>query len=487
MKSNNPISKLILLICLMCMVIFSITSVYAEDLTIILNDGNSFTDTLDDGSSIFKKTANDPIEGNNIEFSCGECGVADFNDAVSQIGGKSNICGYTSQVPQKLISNDDKICARSLISGRMYDIDLLTWSAQGKCFDNDNGASCSEFSNQFAYARSEKFIPLEFEIKVGSKTERDIQNKAYNYEISNKAKSNDIVKVSIRIENGFTDDTKIESSVEIIIKNIDDGDDLEDSDKINIKSGDKEDFEFEFEIPDKIDDDTYHTYITLVGETNDGKIFTIVKDLTLEIEKETHDLRITRDVLYPSSIKCDKFSNLDLEITNYGKSKEDKVKIIAYSNLLGFYYEFFKNGEIELDTGTDNDAVYPLDIPVIINTTKTGIFPITIEVYRDEDKLADTQDVNLLIEKCTETIVQSKDFTTNVEIKNNIISNTNLSQLNNNSKNNLNNNLSNYNNSSKNKKENSFTQILEDNILVISSICILIWIILILLILIKRK
>ncbi len=389
--SLNKLIKISLIILVMC---YAFLTVSAQN--IILESSNNFVDTIEPDVTIYKTGENSPIFGGNLEFSCGECGFADFDDAISKIGGGGNsICSYSGGVPIKIVNNDDQLCARSTISDRKYDLDFLTWVAHGKCTDIDNGSSCSTAENQFSYVRSEKFILNQLDIEVGSKTDKNLQDEPHNYKISKDAKPGDKIEIIVEIENGFSDDIEIETYMEVIIKDIDGGDDLEeDTSKEYIKSGKDERFKVELTIPDRVDDDLYDVIILIEGEDENNGEYKIEKTFRLEIDKDKHDIQITKADL--KSNNCQKDTNLEIEIINYGWEDEE-VMIVVANTQIGLELE---ETDIELETGTDDDAEYTLNLPLILENLDEGTYPITIDVYRDEDKLEDTKTVNLMIEDC---------------------------------------------------------------------------------------
>ncbi len=163
--------KIILIIIIMC---FTFLNVSANQQNIILESSNDFIDVIEPDVTIYKDGIDSPIFGKNLEFSWGECGFADFEDAVSKIGGKSKLCGYKGGVPISIVQNDDQLCARSTISNHKFDLDLLTWVAHGKCADNNNGSSCYTAKNQFSYTRSGEVILKQLDSGIDSKTNLSI-------------------------------------------------------------------------------------------------------------------------------------------------------------------------------------------------------------------------------------------------------------------------------------------------------------------------
>ena len=94
--------------------------------------------------------------GNNVEFACGTCATADFSNSFPSIGGLGgpSLCGYPAGIPKRIIENDDQLCAKSVLSGAKFDIDLLSFLAtSGECVDADFGASCAAAGGHTSYNR----------------------------------------------------------------------------------------------------------------------------------------------------------------------------------------------------------------------------------------------------------------------------------------------------------------------------------------------
>jgi cysteine-rich repeat protein len=90
-----------------------------------------------------------------LQFSCGICAEATFADAVSVIGQGHEFCGYHSGIPRQIVENDDPLCARVLLTGRTFEIDLRSFRGSDweECVDADGGASCAVAGGITSYRR----------------------------------------------------------------------------------------------------------------------------------------------------------------------------------------------------------------------------------------------------------------------------------------------------------------------------------------------
>jgi len=120
-----------------------------KDEVVVLNDDDLYTDKLLSNANISiyhdpdTGTESGPILGSNIEFACGKCSDANFDNYVSYIGQYMPLCGYYKGVIAGILSNKDTICAKIYEPELMYEIDLKSY-ATDTCIDRGDG-SCDQF------------------------------------------------------------------------------------------------------------------------------------------------------------------------------------------------------------------------------------------------------------------------------------------------------------------------------------------------------
>lgn len=438
--------------------------IYEEDSDMIIISGSDDVDDVEPSASISKPSDSLPITGDNIEFSCGECDSADFQDAVVTIGGGGSFCGYSSQIPLLIVQNDDQLCARSTVTGIKYEFDLLSWAAHGNCWDDNGGDSCGDADNKVSYERTiaEQFLneqlsgddefdindigfssgdsyklyiydsnnndveefdysgedllvvqypdqgtKLRFnniEVKVNSKNDGGLQHKSDGYKISKKAELGDNVRVYVDVENIFTEISINNVDMKVTIFDIDDGDDLEEeSDNEDIQAGGLKSLDVKFdELPERMDEDDYKLLIEVEGTDDNGELHRITKSFFLGVDLENKNLVLENIYLFPSAVSCDNFSELVLEIVNYGGKEEEDMRIVASSPALGFNFEKKK---IDLDTGTDDDAELTLKIPINTSGVSEGTYTINVDIYRDEDNLEISDSITLEVKGCSDVDV----------------------------------------------------------------------------------
>ncbi len=218
--------------------------------------------------------------------------------------------------------------------------------------------------------------------------------------ISRDAKEESNIEFKVEVKNIW--DKKIEDiEVTVTIKDIDDGDDLEEEDNIDdLEPGNSDDVDFDFDLPLKVDDDNYDVKINIKGKDEDNNIHQIEWELTLEVKKDKHNIIITKSYLSPSTVSCSRTTNLRIDLLNLGRDDED-VKLELKSSDLAIN---FQKDDIELETGTDNDAKYETAFRFTVpERIKAGTYPITLKTYYNQDQLSDTKQVNLIVKECIQT------------------------------------------------------------------------------------
>ncbi|MBI2208206.1 lamin tail domain-containing protein [Candidatus Woesearchaeota archaeon] len=237
----------------------------------------------------------------------------------------------------------------------------------------------------------------DLDIKVGSKTDKNVQN---NTRIKKEAAPGDKVQFDVEIKNFFTDEEDLEIEdidVEITIEDIDDGDDLEeDADEFDLKAGKDESVSVDFEVPLDVEEDTFDVIINVEGRDENGTTHEIRRELQLDVEKESHEIRIVRASAIPSEIKCQRTVSINTEIINTGAKDEDDVTLEIFNSELGINSV---TDAIELDEGTEDNRYTKSITAAVSNDVASGIYPITVNTYYG-GKLSNTETINLAVQQC---------------------------------------------------------------------------------------
>ncbi len=184
-----------------------------------------------------------------------------------------------------------------------------------------------------------------------------------------------VVKLKFDIKNLFDKDTDVgmeDVELRVILKDIDDGDDLElEFEEVSIDADKEEEIEVEFEIPLQLKEKNYELVLELNGEDDFGVNYEQNLEFAVELDKTTHALCLFGDI--DNVIECGDTAKLDIELVNIGKRDED-VALSIYSDGLGFSV----SENIELDSNYKDDD-NKFEKSYYVDALTRGFFPITIK------------------------------------------------------------------------------------------------------------
>jgi uncharacterized membrane protein len=224
--------------------------------------------------------------------------------------------------------------------------------------------------------------------------------------IDEKARPSSTVKFDIRLDNRFSDDddVKIEDvEVTIIIEEVDDGDDIEDTlSKFDLKPDKWKRVQHEFKLPLNVEEGTYNVVITAEGEDENGVTHINEAKLYLELDKESHEIVISKSSSSPKEVSCGNSFVLDVTATNIGSHSEDEVIISIISTELGVNINE-ETPELDKDYD-DNENKFNKDYTIEVPENKAaGRYPIDIRVYYDTDEISDHVREFITIKACSDS------------------------------------------------------------------------------------
>ncbi len=335
-------------------------------------------------------------KGSDVTFSLTTDIPANFSLAGTTFATNTNSTTY-----KYTVADDNKEAART---------DSLAFTA----VPSDNSASAISKTATVNVNKSEMVGFEDIQIKVGSKKESDLQKEKNEYVLDREAKPGDKIIVEVDVENRYQDRDLEDVFMTVTVDNLDDGDEFEDeTESEDISDDDSETFKIEFTIPDRLDDESYTIDIKVEGDIEDAGSFELTKSFVLNIDKETHDIKITRAEFTQPVLTCNKNTNLNIEVVNLGEEDEEEVKITVVSSDLGLDFTKFDDGDIELSTGTDDDAEYSVSVPVNVIGVEPGTYPVEIKVYRDETRLMDSVTAQLTVDECVNKPTTNTNTNTN--------------------------------------------------------------------------
>ena len=258
------------------------------------------------------------------------------------------------------------------------------------------------FAMNVAYAARSKLVISDVDVRIGSKT---LKNLSDGSSVSEEARPGRTVEVRVETRNDFTrtEDIKIDGiTTKVKIENIDNGDDLEqESRDYDLRADSETKFNFKFEIPLEVREDTYNIVITSEGNDVNGTRNLAEVRLKLDVNKQNHDILILQKSLTPNEVSC-KRKNIQLSTTllNIGNDDEDKVTFQILNSQLGINVEDTFGGLRALPNEPESrfSKIYSFDVP---NDAEPGSYPLTLRATYDNDRKVTEDEVTLVVDKCT--------------------------------------------------------------------------------------
>jgi hypothetical protein len=341
--------------------------------------------------------------GNSRSVSVNTAVTLDGSGSTDQDG---NIVSYNweeiSGLNVTLTNADSKIAKFTPTQTGTYEFRLTVVDNDGLSATDEVVISVEEAPPSPPASESVNLTISSLDVKVGDKTEKDLEN---GDDIGRDAKPGDLLKFDVELENLFpsSSDIQIENiELTITIKDIDDGDDLEDSvDYDDLDAGDDDSQVIEFTLPTLVEEDTYDVILEVDAEDENGGSQDFSWELQLDVKKDSHALLLDRATISPSEVSCNRDATLSLRVVNIGREDEDEVRLEVQNSELGIGID---EDNIEIEEGSDEDSVYETSYNFNLENAKPGIYPISVKAYYDS-KLGDEQTLTLTVEDC---VVQSQ-------------------------------------------------------------------------------
>ncbi len=252
-----------------------------------------------------------------------------------------------------------------------------------------------------AYAAGSKLNFSDVDVKVGSRTSKNLDD---GERIDDEAEPGDAVEFRVEVQNSFTNEEDLDIEdirVDITIESIDDGDDLdEESTDFDLSAGRDKRVTLKFEVPIEVEEDEFDVLIEAEGEDENGTEHRAVMRLKLEVDKESHLLKITKKSLNPAEVACNR-KNVQVATTviNIGNEDEENVKFEVASPDLGVDFKE-EVGELEAEPNEDSSRfskTFTFNVP---NDVEAGSYPVTLRVLYDDDRKKTEETLTLTVNDC---------------------------------------------------------------------------------------
>ena len=257
------------------------------------------------------------------------------------------------------------------------------------------------FAAGTAYAAGTKLIFSDVDVKVGSKTDKNLADRET---ISEDAKPGDNLEFRVEVKNNFTsaENLKIQDvSVKVTVEEIDDGDDLEEeSSEFDLSAGRDKKVTLKFQVPIEVDETSFDVSIHAEGEDKNGTNHEADMTLRLDVNKDNHKLLITRKTLSPAEVSCNRKNvQVSAAVINIGSEDEDDVTFHVSSTEFGVD---LKDDVGQLTAEPNDEAsrfskTYSFSVP---NDVEAGSYPITLKALYDNDRKREEQTATLTVSDC---------------------------------------------------------------------------------------
>ncbi len=212
-------------------------------------------------------------------------------------------------------------------------------------------------------------------------------------------KPGDKLNIEIEVENKFSNDDDVDfDSASVEVKSDDDDDvDVDDDEDIDISSDDTEIVKFsDLEVEDDASDGTVKVVARVSGNDDNGAFHGQEIEFKLEINRESHEIRVDSTTLRPTTVLCegDRTVRADVRVTNIGRNDEDDVVIEA--DAPGFSFNERKNlGSLDEDDSGAASFVIP-----VAKTVKPGAYQLSVNTYWETSIRSDAKSFTVVVAEC---------------------------------------------------------------------------------------
>ena len=259
-----------------------------------------------------------------------------------------------------------------------------------------------------AYAATNRLSFDDVDVKVGSRTSSNLKN---GDTIREEAKPGDSLEFRITMKNNYTsaDNLRIEDiTVKTTVEGIDDGDDLEEeSSTFSLSSGSTKRITLKFKVPLEVDESTYDVLIEADGSDRNGTSQDTQMTIRLDINKQTHDIKITKLDAVPSEVACSRKNiKLNVGILNIGTEDEETVNLGMSNSDLGIDIKDRVTDLLAEANSVESrySKTYTFSVS---NSVEAGTYPIDLSVLYNDDRKRTVGTAQLTVSDCPTATTES--------------------------------------------------------------------------------
>ena len=215
-------------------------------------------------------------------------------------------------------------------------------------------------------------------------------------------KPGDSVTIEVKVENAFSSSSNIEINSLRLVMDIDDDGDFDiddDSDTLGLDAGDDDTVSFTLTVEDDAEEGSHEVQIIAEGDDENGAQHGDVLTFELNIERESHDVRIQRFEVSPERITCSAavdFVEVEVRIENRGSRDENEAAMEVVASSLGFRETV---DDLELDQ--DESVTRRFLIPVS-EETASGSHRISVRSFYSNTVQQDSEEKVVTVDDCDE-------------------------------------------------------------------------------------
>ena len=212
------------------------------------------------------------------------------------------------------------------------------------------------------------------------------------------------ITFTVRVENTFPSSGPTIKGVfaRMTIEEIDDGADLEDESlDFDLEPGDDYRFDLEFNMPLDADAMSYNVVLEAEGEDKNNTLYQTLLNLKMQVKKQSHDIRITKTLLNPGIVSCDRKAKITAEIMNLGSNIENQNSLEFKSVALGIN-SVDKDVSLESsDEASEEEKIYVKSLNFEApNSLSAGTYPVFVNLYWKNFVLFDQKELDLIVKDC---------------------------------------------------------------------------------------
>lgn len=213
---------------------------------------------------------------------------------------------------------------------------------------------------------------------------------SFEIELENKWSSSDYEDLTI-------EDIEITAEIE----DLDEGSDYEvEEDVDDIDAGKDEKVTVKFDVPLIVDEEEYDMTIKVEGEDENGTKHVDEVNITVKVEKENDELRITKKDLDTNTLSCGQSTKLYVTVVNTGSKDQDDVVLEVTNADLEIDPASYTIDEIEKGGFDDDDDVkvikgFDINIP---EDAEAQTYTLSIVVNYDDNKETESTTTDLVVD-----------------------------------------------------------------------------------------